>query len=353
MNFKQWPENIPSSLQNRDRRFFIFLNYAYIFSFAGHMIFLLPLYTMLTDTIAFRSNIVCIFIDITCFILLRRGKIKFSFMLLICAITVHTTLSIIFFGTTSCLQLYFFTLIVLSFFSPWGLFFKITIGMFLTGLAISLTSYSIYNPPIVEITSRQLIFWNTGNILANCIALGYGVYYFSFIVDTSEEKLKYQAEHDLLTGVLNRNTIIRVLLSNISGAQNYTVSAIMGDIDCFKKINDTYGHLVGDEVLKSITGILSSSLRERDALGRFGGEEFIMVLPACDINVAVNVAERIRTLIASSPVSTKAGKINVTMSFGVASLKNGRVEDGEELLKRADEALYRAKDNGRNRVEYI
>ena len=226
-------------------------------------------------------------------------------------------------------------------------------GIVLAGFALCLTTYSLYHPSLIEVTPLQLVFWNSGNVLVNCFAMGYGVYYFSFLVDTAEEKLRYQAEHDILTGILNRNAIVKVLVSNIARAQNYSIAAIMGDIDYFKKINDTYGHLVGDEVLINVSQILSSSLREGDAVGRFGGEEFIMVLPGCNMSVAVRVAERVRALIAASSISTETGEIHVTMSFGVAVMQEGRGEDGEELLKRADEALYRAKNNGRNRVEYI
>ena len=170
-------------------------------------------------------------------------------------------------------------------------------------------------------------------------------------MDVSEQKLRYQAEHDLLTGVLNRNAIVKVLVSSIARSQNNHVAAIMGDIDHFKRINDTYGHLAGDDVLKGVTRMLGESLREGDALGRFGGEEFIMVLPGCQMNAAIRVAERIRSMLNDTPIPTCEGYIGVTMSFGVAVMQQGRDNDGEALIKRADQALYRAKNGGRNRVE--
>lgn len=121
----------------------------------------------------------------------------------------------------------------------------------------------------------------------------------------------------------------------------------------FKQINDTHGHLVGDTVLREISERLQGSVRTYDFIGRYGGEEFLIIIPSCnppDIKVG---AERLRLAIANKPVETSAGPIPCTISIGVASAP--MAEDGiselEALLKVSDEALYRAKDNGRNRVE--
>ena len=347
-----WFEIAPLSLKREDYRFYLFLNYVYIFAFSGHLLFLYPLYAMLNYRIAFISDILCLFADVFCFILLRRGKVNVSLVLFLVAVSAHTAMAIIVFGGTSSLSMFYLSMLALTFFSHWKILYKMIAAVLLISLSAGLTVYSLCFSPVTEITRIQLVFWNFGNITVNSFAVAYGIYYFSFIVNTAEEKLRFQAEHDLLTGILNRNTIVKILVSNIAKNQNQIIAIVMTDIDHFKRINDRHGHLVGDEVLKAVTRILGISLREADSLGRFGGEEFIMVLPGCHLSKALGVAERIRRLVADTPVSTSAGDIKVSMSFGVAVMQSGWGEDSEALINRADRALYSAKNNGRNRVEY-
>jgi diguanylate cyclase (GGDEF)-like protein len=171
----------------------------------------------------------------------------------------------------------------------------------------------------------------------------------------ARDELQSVADHDTLTGLWNRRAILDLLRGEISRRKR-TIDAlgvIMADIDHFKKINDTYGHLVGDAVLQEVTRRLAASLRQYDAVGRYGGEEFLIVLPACNAPNLLISAERLRRSIADQPVETSAGQIPVTLSLGLASLEQGEKEtpDCETLLRHADEALYAAKARGRNRVE--
>jgi two-component system cell cycle response regulator len=130
---------------------------------------------------------------------------------------------------------------------------------------------------------------------------------------------------------------------------------IMADIDYFKKINDTHGHLVGDAVLREVTRRLAVGVRPYDAVGRYGGEEFLVVFPGCSAANLVVGAERLRRCIADSPIETSAGQLAVTLSLGLASAEQGEMEtlDCETFLRTADEALYAAKALGRNRVEGV
>jgi diguanylate cyclase (GGDEF)-like protein len=120
------------------------------------------------------------------------------------------------------------------------------------------------------------------------------------------------------------------------------------DLDHFKVVNDTYGHLAGDEVLRETTRRIKSIVRDYDILGRYGGEEFLIVIPGADRQSALSVYERIREGIGSPPMNTSAAPLVVTVSMGVAEY-DGTMSD-EELIQLADDALYRAKDLGRNRV---
>jgi two-component system, cell cycle response regulator len=131
------------------------------------------------------------------------------------------------------------------------------------------------------------------------------------------------------------------------------LGVIMADIDYFKKVNDTHGHLVGDVVLQEVTRRLAAGVRPYDAVGRYGGEEFLIVFPGCAAGNLLIGAERLRQSVADLPVETRAGPIAVTLSLGLASVERDdkQMLDCEALLRTADEALYAAKARGRNRVE--
>ena len=128
---------------------------------------------------------------------------------------------------------------------------------------------------------------------------------------------------------------------------------MMADLDHFKRINDSYGHQTGDAVLREVTHRLLKSVRNYDYVGRYGGEEFLIVLTACAPADLVATAERMRAYVSEKPVDTEAGWIPVTMSIGLATqhVAGSEVTTGEELVRAADGALYLAKANGRNRVE--
>ncbi|MEF2269374.1 DUF484 family protein [Janthinobacterium sp. LS2A] len=174
----------------------------------------------------------------------------------------------------------------------------------------------------------------------------------------SNEMLKYIGLTDSLTGVYNRRYIDRRLLEEIARArrQNYCISCMYIDIDHFKLVNDTHGHQGGDEVLREVATRIRTELRRSDALGRFGGEEFVVLLIDADLDSATFVAERIRASIAGTmfdlPGSAQAW---VSVSIGVASLEADAallpIETvAQQLVAHADQALYQAKADGRNKV---
>lgn len=167
-----------------------------------------------------------------------------------------------------------------------------------------------------------------------------------------QEELRLQATHDHLTGILNRGTILEVLQRELSHVRRSAapLSIILADLDEFKSVNDTHGHAIGDAVLREAANRLRGRLRPYDSLGRYGGEEFLIVLPGCTVSAAMQVAERARSAVADSPVQTRAGMIPLTVSLGVATI-SARTTESEALVLLADEALYRAKHAGRNRVE--
>jgi diguanylate cyclase (GGDEF)-like protein len=171
----------------------------------------------------------------------------------------------------------------------------------------------------------------------------------------AQHDLQFSADHDSLTALWNRGAILNLLKREVLRRQRTgdALGVIMADIDYFKKINDTHGHMVGDTVLQEVTRRLAAGVRPYDAVGRYGGEEFFIVLPGCKASDLVVSAERLRHRIADSPIETSAGQLPVTLSLGLSSVEQGenRELNCETFLRTADEALYAAKDRGRNRVE--
>ncbi len=176
--------------------------------------------------------------------------------------------------------------------------------------------------------------------------------------DTSERKaaelrLRHLATTDELTNISNRRHFIELAERELKRSQRYGTpfSVVLFDADHFKRVNDTYGHDIGDQVLKTIAAASATMLRELDILGRFGGEEFTVALPQTDITGAQLLAERLRLLIGNTPIQAADGRdISITISLGIAEA-TATTSCLDELLKHADIALYRAKNNGRNRVE--
>lgn len=170
----------------------------------------------------------------------------------------------------------------------------------------------------------------------------------------TREALRIQATQDSLTGLWNRSSIFEILDREFLRASREVSSLglVLGDLDHFKHINDTYGHQVGDLVLKEAAKRMRSVMRPYDSIGRYGGEEFLVVLPGCDWEKAVNQAERIRTSLESKPVSLSDGQtITLTMSLGVAASDPQSPETRDAMIHAADAALYRAKSGGRNRTD--
>jgi len=179
---------------------------------------------------------------------------------------------------------------------------------------------------------------------------------FTFVDDQEEAALRrvYEAAIlDGLTGVFNRKHLEERIVSELAFAvrHNEPLSVIIIDVDHFKKVNDTYGHLSGDAVLKHVASVLKRELRTEDILARYGGEEFVIIARSTNVATAVALADRLRTVVGAEPIRAEGHEIKVTSSAGVASLACcGDMRDRATLLGLADKRLYTAKQSGRNRV---
>lgn len=166
----------------------------------------------------------------------------------------------------------------------------------------------------------------------------------------AQEAVKYEASRDALTGLWNRSGILNILERELNrtarGDQSTAVMLI--DIDLFKPVNDTYGHLCGDAVLREVAQRILSSIRSYDSLGRWGGDELLLVIPDYDQHNLKSLAERIRASVADTNIVTPDGHVAITISLGSTTVAKGRNLKFEEVIQAADQALYLAKQQGRN-----
>jgi len=168
----------------------------------------------------------------------------------------------------------------------------------------------------------------------------------------AQQELHYMATHDNLSGLQNRYAILEALRRELSRArrEGREVGIILADIDHFKRINDSLGHLAGDAVLREVAARLRKHVRPYDYVGRYGGEEFLVVLPECPLRATQGAAERMQKAVFQEPVLLAEGPVNVTISLGVTGYAQGETDEIQALIRAADGALYRAKAAGRNRV---
>ena len=211
----------------------------------------------------------------------------------------------------------------------------------------------------------HLWFYGYLGLIASCTHIGYQMHrqvkeliYTSSLNDLMSSRLSAQnnelhqhANTDVLTGIHSRRYIVEQFEKMHSKTTRYhfACSMLLIDVDHFKKVNDVHGHLVGDDVLIDVAQLLAVALREPDLIGRYGGEEFLVLLPMTNLNDALILAERLREKVANSEAIKIQYGFSVTVSIGVAQFTE--IDSQKQVIQRADEALYRAKAAGRNRVE--
>jgi diguanylate cyclase (GGDEF)-like protein len=216
------------------------------------------------------------------------------------------------------------------------------------------TSIGIGTPSLLEIALVWIAF---SSILLRSIGLGYygwmlrdKMYERTHSLENAVYEAEHLATHDLLTGVLNRRVIVPAIDEQIALCKRKEIPAcvVMIDLDRFKSVNDKYGHLIGDDVLRMLAIRINGMIRDVDKFGRYGGEEFLLLLPATTLDLGLITMERIREDIASAPWSEIAKGIRMTISCGVTEVKPS--DTNSDVIARADQALYDAKHKGRNRV---
>jgi two-component system cell cycle response regulator len=169
---------------------------------------------------------------------------------------------------------------------------------------------------------------------------------------TAKDELREQATKDFLTRIWNRSSILDILQRELirGGREDRSVGVVLADLDHFKLVNDTYGHFAGDAVLREFARRMQTSIRPYDAIGRYGGEEFLIILPGCDDQCTSRQAERMRSVLDAEPMIVNERRHAITCSFGATTWRPGEPVSPDGLIRIADDALYAAKHLGRNRV---
>lgn len=303
-------------------------------------------------------NIFSVLILMISIYLARKKFYRLSYIIGLGEVVLHATIAVYFAGWSSGFHYFLLVLVPILFFWPfWHFILKTISGFALYILYIGLFIYSQNATAVYQLNNMQVIVSNTINGLLAFVTFAIVSAYYQNIVQEAEKglteaniRLQTLVRTDPLTDLQNRRTIVEKIGEERENRLSHgkIFSIIMADIDHFKLFNDKYGHQFGDLVLVSIAKILKNATRAKDVVARWGGEEFLILLPETRGEEARDVAERMCMNIAQTPVYLDGKEIHLSMTFGVAECT---IDTGiNECIELADRALYEGKEKGRNQV---
>ncbi len=339
----------PEGIASDDYRMYVVIKYLTYLGITVHLS-LIPFFFWLDYTVLAAFNVLSSAAWFIARLLNHQGKHTAAIILLITEVSLHTSLTLYYFGWHSGFQYYLMAGVPFLLFNhrmktaPLLILSALLCILFM-GL-YALTAHQEYHftyPVLIE-------GMNYANMATSFIALTVTSYYFRVASFTSEQQMALVANADLLTGLPNRRGMYGTLSAqhDLFTRKGTTFTLVLADIDHFKRINDTYGHTGGDYVLKGLARLLKGRLRQYDVVARWGGEEFLFLFPDTDAQDAMTVAEDLRKVVERHRFVFNDHTIYVSMTFGVALHTEHNSIDG--TIKQADDALYQGKDEGRNRV---
>lgn len=331
-------------------RFWTFGRLALRAALAGHVAFIL-LFHLFGSVLLSAANMVSVLIYMGCLALVRRRRYGTVIALVWLELLGHAALAGRVLGWDSGFHYYALILLSLVFVNPHTtLPTRVTHATLLVAIYIGMDSWLGNLPPLIAIDPVALAGMRYANIATCFITLGLLAHYYAQTVAEAERRLHTMATTDALTGLLNRRRMLEIadyeLARNSRTPQ--PLSMLVGDIDYFKEVNDSHGHARGDAVLKAIARLLQDMVRREDSVARWGGEEFLLLLPGTPAAEAAVIADRIRAAVATGDLRGTTRQ-PVTMTFGVSQWRPGETVD--DCIARADRALYRGKKAGRDRTE--
>lgn len=283
--------------------------------------------------------------------LLLRRYVAVAFALVSVEVVAHAWFAVHVIGWNSGFQYYLFVVAPLAFFNPrWPVMAK---GIHLSAVFLAYLAMNYWcadHAPSIVLATMTLRTVNEINVIGSLVFLAFFAHFYSKIAHVAEHRLEQMATTDMLTGLHNRRHLVRIAHHELARHRRSgrPVALVMLDIDDFKAVNDEYGHECGDFVLRAAAARLRESMREQDQLARWGGEEFVILLPETDRDGARGVAEKLRAAVAATPVEFTGRNIDVRMTAGVCLIDPHEAFDS--ALSRADRAMLEGKRAGKNRV---
>ncbi|MDY3196099.1 MAG: GGDEF domain-containing protein [Paracholeplasma sp.] len=332
------------------RQYYDQSNLVYLSAFLSY-VFLIPFFYV---TVSFEMSMVYLICMISTGVSLYLNKKKsygYASLVFILAMNFSIIVSVLAYGRTAGFYYYYFNLSGLIVFSNWTGRKKLVGILLEIGSFMILHAVSFRFQPIYDQSFQFLMFLHTINIIANVVGVANSANYYLNIAKEYQQDILQMAMTDFLTGLPNRNAFVKYY-DNVQDDCSFGLGILMMDIDHFKTINDTYGHIGGDYVLKEIASILLNHIKPEDALARYGGEEFVHVFKTEQEESVLNRAEEIRQTIESQVFSFENRTFKITLSIGAVYRKASKDACANGVLAQADKLLYESKDQGRNRVTF-
>lgn len=342
--------NKPDGILQKNYRVFVVINALSYLGFGTHTMFI-PLFFWINVPTLALFNIFSAIIWAVSYFLNRNSKHRVAIILLTTEVILHALLATFFLGWASGFHYYFLPLLLFNFINYRQTLRVIIVFAFLIFLGyIGLYIYTHRSEYHIEIMYDVLNALNFMNIAVNFSALGILGYHFRVASIRAEPEMEYLAMTDALTKLFNRRKMHAILEQEairFEREPNPFLIAIT-DIDRFKKFNDNYGHICGDYVLKEISLLMDQTLRKQDSVARWGGEEFLIMLPNTKLVDGIKVVEKLRKKIADTKYRFEGNEFKVTLTFGVTEFDGSA--SIESCINRADEMLFAGKKRGRNCV---
>ncbi len=331
-------------------RYFLFLKYGYITALIAHVAFGLFFQWLGLDKLVYL-NVLSIFIYAIAIWMLHKGYYCSSLLLVSIEVVLHASAAVCTLGWESGFHYYLFTLMMGSAFNPyWSVLSKLSYAAVICMGYIALGYYASIYPPTVEVNPLLIHAMQAFNAIFSFVFIGYLAHVYAKSTSDAEQKLRQLATTDPLTGLNNRREFLHLFdLELIKNRRNQIPFAIiMVDIDDFKKINDTFGHQCGDEAIIAVAECFRNNVREQDHIARWGGEEFMLLLPETDMEGAIVLAEKLYDAVRDLEYSCGSDlhRISITLSVGV----HQHHETRDQLLFRIDSGLMRGKETGKNQI---
>lgn len=317
----------------------------------GFILVVLYFFVLRTYTVAL-ANIGLLLVSGISIHLNRKKIYGLSSFLFIIMVTFTACLQIHFFGLSTGFQYFFINLSGLVMFTNWKPQYKLLGILILTSLFLYSFRMGFRNVPLTPLPDKWVYFLHSVNVLLNIAGVANSANYYISITRNAHDRLSDLAMKDYLTGLMNRTSFDQILLNLYKTAHSRThgYSMMFLDMDHFKNINDTYGHLCGDELLRQFGKALQQQTRKEDCVARYGGEEFIIITESNSLEESALFAERVRKTVETMHFSYQNIVIPMTISIGVLFIPKDNMTPPEYALERTDQLLYQAKSQGRNLV---